>query len=151
MGIKIITDNRKVKFHYEILENIEAGIMLEGSEVKSIRDGKVNISEAYASIYGEEVFLVNAQISSYQAGNYVDHDPFRKRKLLLHKREIKRLLGAIKEKRLTLVPLKLYFKNGRVKVELILGKGKKLVDKRQTIKKRMDDRQMRRAIKEHNK
>jgi SsrA-binding protein len=151
MGIKIITDNRKARFHYEIIETFETGLVLKGSEVKSLREGKVNISEAYAGIYGEEIYLVNAHISPYQTGNFMDHEPFRKRKLLLHKAEIKRLIGTIKEKRLTLIALKLYFKKGKVKLELALAKGKKLTDKRQTIKKRMDERQIRREIKQHQR
>jgi len=149
MGIKIICENRKARFNYELLEKFEAGIVLTGSEVKSLRNGQANLGDAYGIIRGEEAFLLNAHISSYQAASYMDHDPVRTRKLLLHKREINKLIGKTKEKGLTLVPTKMYFKKGKAKVELALGKSKKGPDKRQAIKKRESDRQLRRTLKQY--
>lgn len=149
-AIKIVAENRKARFNYELLEKYEAGIVLQGSEVKSIRAGKANIGDAYGMIHNGEAFLYNAHIAAYQATHHADHNPLRIRKLLLHEVEIKKLLGKIQEKGLTFIPLKLYFKKGRAKLEMALGKSKKMIDKRQTIKRRETDRQMRRALKQRS-
>lgn len=133
---KNITVNRKAKHEYAILQTFEAGVVLKGTEVKSLRQGKANLVDSYANIKGGEIFLVGAHISVYDQGNINNHEPTRTRKLLLNKREIRKLIGKVKEKGLTLIPLKLYFKNGKVKVELALAKGKKVYDKRETIAKR---------------
>jgi SsrA-binding protein len=151
MPIKIICENKKARFNYELDQRFEAGLALLGSEVKSVRNGKANLVDAYGTIRNGEAYLLNCHIASYQPAHHLDHEPTRTRKLLLHKREIRRLIGKTQEKRLTLVPLKMYFKKGLVKVELALGKSKKTIDKRQTIKKRLQDREMRRVIKTVNK
>lgn len=146
---KVVSDNRQARFLYEILETFEAGIVLTGTEVKSIRAGKVNLRDSFAQLRGGEAFLLNAHISPHSsAGQAFNHDPRRTRKLLLHRQEINRLIGKVEQKGLTLVPLKMHLKNGRVKVELALGKGKKLHDKRETIKARQDKREMERALKQ---
>jgi len=139
-----IVQNKKARFEYEILDTIEAGIVLKGTEVKSVRLKKVNIQDAYARIKDGEAFLYGMNISPYESGNIFNHDPVRVRKLLLHKQEIKRLTGKQQEKGLTLVPLKVYWKNGKVKVLLGLAKGKTLYDKRHDIKKRDSDRELQR-------
>jgi len=139
-----IVQNKKARFEYEILDTIEAGIVLKGTEVKSVRLKKVNIQDAYARIKDGEAFLHGMNISPYESGNIFNHDPLRVRKLLLHKQEIKRLTGKQQEKGLTLVPLKVYWKNGKVKVLLGLAKGKTLYDKRHDIKKRDSDRELQR-------
>lgn len=147
-GIKIISDNRKARFLYEILESYEAGLVLMGTEVKSIRAGKVNLRDGYAIIRQGEAWLLNVHISPYQAGGtHFNHEPRRTRKLLLHKKEINRLLGKVEQQGLTLVPLKMYFKGGKVKVSIGLAKGKKIHDKRETIKRREDKRDMARVLK----
>ena len=147
-GQKIVSDNRQARYLYEILETYEAGIELVGTEVKSIRAGKVNLRDGYAFIKRGEVWLSNVHISPYQAtGNYFNHEPLRIRKLLLHRKEINKLIGQTEQKGLTLVPLKMYFKKGKVKVAIGLGKGKKLHDKRETVRKRDDRRAMARAMK----
>ncbi|WP_035588716.1 SsrA-binding protein SmpB [Hippea jasoniae] len=129
--------NRKARHDYEILETIEAGIALKGSEVKSIRMGSANLKDSYAEIKDGEVFINNFHISPYKfASAHTNHDPYRKKKLLLHKYQIRRLIGKVKEKGLTLIPLRVYSKNGKIKVELALAKGKKLYDKRRDIKER---------------
>lgn len=151
MGIKIICDNRKVRFNYEILETWEAGMVLTGSEVKSLRNGGANIGDAYAVVQGGEILLLNVHISPYKGASYNNHEPLRTRKLLLHQHQIKKLIGQVQEKGLTLIPLKMYFKDGRAKVELGLGKSKKKFDKRATIKKREEDKQIRRVMKEKNR
>ena len=149
-GYKIVSDNRQARYLYEILETHEAGIELVGTEVKSIRAGKVNLRDGYAFIKNGEVWLSNVHISPYQAtGQYFNHDPLRIRKLLLHRKEINKLIGQTEQKGLTLVPLKMYLKKGRVKVAIGLGKGKKLHDKRETAKKRDDQRAMARAMKRY--
>ena len=135
-GLKIVSLNRKARFNYFFKEFFEAGIVLKGSEVKSLRDGKANISESYASDHKGEIFLLNSHIPSYKESSYNDHDPKRKRKLLLNKREINKLIGRINREGFTLVPTKLYFKKGKAKVEIAVSKGKKLYDKRQVKKKR---------------
>lgn len=148
--IKIISDNRKARFLYEILETYEAGIELVGTEVKSIRAGKVNLADGYAFIKNGEAWLTNVHISPYQGSSqYFNHEPKRPRKLLLHRKEISQLIGKIEQKGLTLVPLKLYFKGSWVKVSIGLGKGKKLHDKRETVKRRQDQREMSRAMKRY--
>ncbi|BAY26561.1 tmRNA-binding protein SmpB [Calothrix sp. NIES-2100] len=149
-GYKVISDNRQARYLYEILETYEAGIQLTGTEVKSIRQGKVNLQDGYALIRDGEAWLINAHISPYTAsGQYFNHEPRRTRKLLLHKQEIRKLIGKVEQQGLTLVPLKLYFKRGRVKVSIALGKGKKLHDKREDLKKRQDKRDMERAMKNY--
>jgi SsrA-binding protein len=146
--VKVISDNRKARFLYEILDTYEAGIELKGTEVKSIRAGKVNLRDGYALIRNGEVWLTNVHISPYEiSGQYFNHEPRRDRKLLLHKKEINKLIGLLQEKGLTLVPLKMYLKGDWVKVLLGVGKGKKLHDKRETVKRREDQREMARALK----
>ncbi|MBK5197625.1 MAG: SsrA-binding protein SmpB [Methyloceanibacter sp.] len=148
-GGKLVAENRKARFNYEIEEKLEAGIQLLGSEVKSLRTGKANIADAYASSEGGELYLINAHIAEYTQSGRAHHDPTRRRKLLLHRREVGRLAGAIQKEGMTLVPLKLYFNaRGIAKVELGLGKGKKLHDKRETEKKRDWDRQKGRLMRE---
>jgi SsrA-binding protein len=141
-GIKIIAQNRKARHEYEILQTVEAGIVLVGTEVKALRAGKVNLGDSYAEIKRGEVWLVKMHIGPYEMGNRMNHEPFRRRKLLLNRREIRKLQPKLDEGGRTLVPLKIYFKRGRVKVELGLGKGKKLYDKRDDKAKRDAERQM---------
>jgi SsrA-binding protein len=146
---KLIAENRRARFNYDIEEKLEAGIQLTGSEVKSLRTGKANIAESYASDEGGELYLINAHIAEYAQAARDGHAPTRPRKLLLHKREIDRLLGAIQRQGMTLVPLKLYFNaRGIAKVELGLGRGKKIHDKRDTEKKRDWERQKGRLMRE---
>ena len=135
-GLKIISNNRKARFNYFFKEFFEAGIVLKGSEVKSLRDGKANISESYAIDNNGEIFLVNSHIPAYKESSYNNHDPKRNRKLLLNKREINKLIGRVNREGFTLIPTKLYFKRGKAKVEIAVAKGKKLHDKRHAIKKR---------------
>lgn len=144
--IKLVADNRRARHEYHLMETIEAGIMLTGSEVKSARAGKVQLRDAYASVDNNELFLHNAHISPYAWSNNSSYDPTTVRKLLVHRREINRLLGKTREKGLTLVPTKMYFKNGKLKVELALAKGKQLHDKREAIKKRDQEAEARAAI-----
>ncbi|MBI2067226.1 MAG: SsrA-binding protein SmpB [Deltaproteobacteria bacterium] len=146
-GKKIIVDNRKAGFRYLLLERFEAGLALRGSEVKSLRDGKVNLGDSYVVGHQGELVLINCHISPYTAASYTNHEPLRTRKLLLHAEEIERLLGKMKEKGLTLIPTKLYFKNGRVKCEIALAKGKKLHDQREELRKKAHVREIERAIK----
>ena len=140
-GLKIISNNRKARFNYFLSEFFEAGIVLTGSEVKSLRDGKANISESYAFDVAGEFFLVNSHIPSYKESSYNNHDPKRNRKLLLNKREINKLLGRVNREGYTLIPTKLYFKKGKAKVEIAVAKGKKQYDKRHTKKQRDWDRE----------
>ncbi len=142
--IKIIGTNRKANFQYELLDRIEAGIVLKGTEVKSLRESKVNLQESYARFIGNELWLLNCHISEYKYGNLNNHDPLRDRKLLMTKRELRKLKSKLQEKGLTLVPVKIYFKSSLVKLELALAKGKKLYDKRETIKKRDTERKLKR-------
>ena len=135
-GLKIISINRKAKFNYFLEEFYEAGIVLKGSEIKSLRDGKVNISESYAFDNNGEIYLINSHIPLYKESSYNNHNPKRNRKLLLNKREIDKLLGRIHREGFTLIPTKMYFKKGKAKVEIAVAKGKKQYDKRQAIKKR---------------
>jgi len=148
MGEKIIALNRKARQNYEIIESLEAGIVLTGTEVKSLREGRMNLKDSYARVQNGEVFLVSAHISPYSHGNVQNHDPLRDRKLLLHKAEIKRLTGKTEAKGLTLVPLKVYFSRGRVKLQLALARGKRQYDKRETIKRREAEIEMKRELKQ---
>jgi SsrA-binding protein len=141
-----IARNRRPRNDYHILDTWEAGIVLTGSEVKSLRNGKANITDAYGIVREGEVQLLNLHISPYEQASYFNHEPTRTRKLLLHKREIKKMIGAVERQGLTLVPLELYFKRGKVKVALGLGKGKKLYDKRADEKRRDDERDIERAV-----
>lgn len=145
-GRKIICVNKKARFDYEIDDLYEAGLSLVGTEVKSLREGRVNLKDAYADIQQGEVYLVNAHIDPYEQGNRNNHDPERPRKLLLHKQEIKRLIGKTQERGLTLIPTRMYFTGGRVKVEIGLAKGKKNYDKRQDLKRRTAQRDIERAL-----
>lgn len=146
--IKIVSDNRQARYLYEILETYEAGLQLTGTEVKSIRAGKVNLRDGYALIRKGEAWLLNVHISGYEAsGAYFNHEPRRSRKLLLHRREISKLIGQIEQKGLTLIPLKMYIKGNWIKVSLGLARGKKIHDKRETLKRRQDEREMARALK----
>ena len=140
-GLKIISNNRKARFNYFFKEFFEAGIVLKDSEVKSLRDGKANISESYAFDEQGELYLVNSHIPSYKESSYNNHDPKRNRKLLLNKREINKLIGRINREGYTLIPTKLYFRKGKAKVEIAVAKGKKQYDKRHTKKKRDWDRE----------
>ena len=135
-GLKIISNNRKARFNYYFTEFFEAGLVLESSEVKSLRDGKVNISESYAFDSNGEFFLVNSHIPSYKESSYNNHDPKRNRKLLLNKREINKLMGRINREGFSLIPTKMYFKRGKAKIEIAVAKGKKQYDKRLVKKKR---------------
>jgi SsrA-binding protein len=148
MAEKLITDNRKARFEYQLLDRFEAGLVLTGTEVKSLRDGRATLGQAYADVRDGEVWLHGAEIAIYDQGNRANHEPTRARKLLLHRREIERLHADLREKGLTLVPTKLYFKEGRVKVELALARGKDVRDKRRTVADRDAKRQMERALKE---
>lgn len=147
MGEKLICQNKKAFHNYSIEETYQAGVSLLGSEVKSLREGKANLGDSYGDIKRSEVFLVDAHISPYPQANRLNHDPLRTRKLLLHKKEIKRLIGKVEQRGYTLIPIKLYFVNGKVKVDLALAKGKKLFDKRETLKKRTMEREMERGRK----
>ena len=146
--LKVVAENRKARFNYEIGDTFEAGIALTGSEVKSLRSGKATIAESYADARGGELWLVNANIPEYlQAGPFNNHAPKRPRRLLLHQREIERLAGAVEREGMTVVPLKLYFnERGRAKVEIAVARGKKLHDKRETLKKRSWDREKGRLL-----
>jgi SsrA-binding protein len=145
---KTIARNRRARFDYHILETWEAGLVLTGTEVKALRAGKANISDAYAVVNGGEVFLLNLNIPPYEQGNRYNHEPTRTRKLLLHRREIRRMIGAVERQGLTLVALELYFKKGVAKVALALGKGKQLHDKRATERERDDAREMARVVRD---
>lgn len=144
---KSVCVNRKARHDYFIEESYEAGLVLKGSEVKSLRDGKANLKDSYARILKGEAFLLNAHISPYPAANQFNHEPDRTRKLLLHKQELRRLTGKVKERGLTLIPLRLYFKDGRAKVELGLARGKKLFDKRETLRRKVAQREVERSLK----
>ena len=142
-----IAENRKAFHDYHLMESFEAGVVLLGTEVKAIREGRVNLRDSFARVEDGEVYLYNVNISPYSHRGYADHEPLRKRKLLLHRDEIRKLIGKTVEKGMTLVPVRLYFKKGRVKVAVSLAKGKKDYDKRETIKRREVDRETRAAIK----
>jgi SsrA-binding protein len=149
-GEKLVADNRKARHEYELLERIEAGIVLQGTEVKALREGRATIQRAYADVRGNEAWLVGANIASYDKGGFANHEPERDRKLLLHRREIDRLRGRVQEQGLTLVPTRLYFKDGRAKFEIAIARGKQVRDKRRDISKREADRQIERALKSRN-
>jgi len=151
MSEKNFAQNRKARHDYHVEETYEAGIALQGTEVKSIRAGKVNLRDSFARVDKGELFLYNMHISPYEQGNIANHDPIRTRKLLMHKMEIKRFIGLMKEKGYTLVPLKLYLKNGKIKVELGLAKGKKLYDKRKTLQEKTAKREIERAFRDRQK
>ena len=146
-GTKLISDNRRARHDYHLLERFEAGIVLTGSEVKSLRQGRVSLQQAYADVREGEAWLVGAHIDTYDQAGIQNHEPERDRKLLLHRRELDSLYGKVREKGLTLVPLRLYFKDGRAKVELALARGKEQRDKRSDIAKRDANRQIERALK----
>jgi len=140
--IKIIGTNRKANFLYEIFTRYEAGLSLLGTEVKSLRDSKINLTEAYAKFLGSELWLINCHISEYKFGNINNHDPLRNRKLLLNKRELRKIKSALEEKGLTMVPIKVYFKGSKIKIEIATARGKKLYDKRESLKKRDTERKL---------
>jgi SsrA-binding protein len=147
-GIKVLADNRQARFQYEFLEVLEAGIALTGTEVKSIRAGKINLRDSYGLIRNGEAWLLNTHISAHATtSSYFNHEPTRTRKLLLHKKEIRQLVGKVDQQSLTLVPVKMYLKNGKVKVSIALARGKKLYDKREDLKKKDDQRDIARAMK----
>jgi SsrA-binding protein len=146
-GIISVARNKRARHDYEILETWEAGLMLSGTEVKSLRDGRAQVTDAYAVVKDGELWLLNAHIAPYAHGNIWNHDPLRTRKLLLHRKEILKLIGQVERKGLTLVALELYFKNGRAKVRIGLARGKKLHDKRADLKEKDDQRDMQRALK----
>jgi len=146
-----IADNRKAFHDYHILETFEAGIVLQGTEVKAIREGRVNLRDSYARVEQDEVFLYNVHISAYEHRGYADHEPTRRRKLLLHRQEIRKLIGKTVERGMTLVPTRMYFKNNRVKIAVGLAKGKQAHDKRETIRRREIDRETRAAVKQRQR
>jgi SsrA-binding protein len=146
-----IAENRKAFHDYHVLETFEAGIALLGTEVKAIREGRVNLRDSFGRVEDGEVFVLNIHISPYSHRGYADHEPLRRRKLLLHRQEIRKLIGKTTERGMTLVPLRLYFKNGRVKMALALAKGKKEYDRRETIKRRETERETRAAVKERQR
>ena len=141
-----IARNKRASHDYHILDTWEAGLVLTGTEVKALRQGKANLTDAYGNVRDGEVFLLNLHIGQYEQGNVFNHEPTRTRKLLLHKREIRRLIGSVEREGLTLIPLDLHFSDGRVKVSIALAKGKKLHDKREDIRRRDDEREMARAV-----
>ena len=147
-GHKIITNNRKASFLYTLSEKFEAGMVLVGSEVKSLRDGRANLSDSYVDTRHGELYLFNAHISPYTAANLFNHEPLRPRKLLLHAQEVEKLLGRMRERGFTVVPTRMYFKNGRAKCEIALAKGKKLHDKRESIKRKEQERVISRTLRE---
>jgi SsrA-binding protein len=146
-GEKLIIDNRRARHDYELLDRFEAGLVLTGTEVKSLRQGRVTLGQAFGDVRDGEVWLIGAEIAHYEQGNIANHEPMRDRKLLLHRGEIASLYGKIREKGLTLVPTRMYWKDGRAKVELALARGKQRIDKRRDIAKRDADRQIERALK----
>jgi len=150
-GVKIVCQNRKARHDYFILDQYEAGMVLLGTEVKSLRLGRANIRDSYATVRGGEVFLYNMHIGAYPFAAHGNHEPLRPRKLLLHKKEIKRLTGKIKEKGQTLIPLQVHFKDGKAKVTLALATGKRKYDKREAIRKREEKRELDRAKRERSK
>jgi len=147
MAEKLIADNRRARFDYQLLDRFEAGIVLQGTEVKALRDGRASLAQAYAEVRDGEAWLVGAEIQPYGHGNVANHEPLRDRKLLLHRRELESLQGKVRERGLTLVPTRLYWKDGRAKVELAVARGKQTVDKRRDIARRDAQRQIERALK----
>jgi SsrA-binding protein len=146
-GTKLIAENRRARHDYQLLDRFEAGMVLTGTEVKSLRDGRVTLAQAYADVRDNEVWLIGAEIATYDQGNSQNHEPKRDRKLLLHRGEIASLVGKVREKGQTIVPTRLYFKDGRVKIELALARGKEKGDKRRDIADRESKRQIERALK----
>lgn len=146
MGVKVIATNKKARYEYFLLDTYEAGIELRGSEIKSIRARQVSLAEAYVQVDGEEAYLINAHIAPYELANRFNHDPKRNRRLLLHKKEIRNLWDDVRQKGLTIIPVRMYLKNGRAKLEIAVAKGKKTRDKRQEIQKRDQEREMNRRI-----
>ena len=146
-GETIIADNRKARHEYHVLDTFEAGLALRGTEVKAMREGRANLTDAYCRIERGEAYLVGAHVGQYSHGGSASHDPVRPRKLLLHRDELSKLLGKTTEKGMTIVPLRMYFKNGRAKIAIALAKGKRLYDKRETIKRREAERETRAAMK----
>ena len=144
--IKVLSDNRSAGHNYQLLERYEAGVALTGTEVKAAKDGKIQLKDSFAEVAGNEAWLMNAHISQYSHGNRENHEPTRRRKLLLHRREIDKLLGTTREKGLTLIPTKMYLKNGRIKCELALAKGKKLHDKREAERSRTAEAEARQEM-----
>ena len=144
---RIIADNRKARHDFHLLETFEAGLALVGTEVKAIREGRVNLRDSFAKVQGAEVFVHNVHIGAYSSRGYADHEPLRPRRLLLHRHEIRKLIGKTTERGMTIVPVRMYFKDGRVKMAISLAKGKKDVDRRETIKRRETERETRAAIK----
>lgn len=149
--IKILSDNRSAGHHYALSDRVEAGLVLTGTEVKAAKDSKIQLKEAFAEVVGNEAWLVNAHISKYSHGNIMNHEPVRRRKLLLHRSEIDKLLHTTREKGLTLIPTKIYLKNGLVKVELAVGRGKKIHDKRESERAREMQAEARAAIARHSR
>ncbi|HBI55894.1 MAG TPA: SsrA-binding protein [Firmicutes bacterium] len=149
--IKVIAENRKARHEYHIEDVIEAGLVLQGTEVKSIRGRRVNLKDSFAKVENNEVFLYGMHISPYEQGNRFNHDPLRVRKLLLNRSEIRRLIGITREKGMALIPLRMYFRRGRVKLELAVARGKKLYDKRQDLAERTAQRDIERAFRERHK
>jgi SsrA-binding protein len=149
--VKILASNRKAYHDYHIEDTLEAGVVLMGSEIKSIRAGQMNLRESYAVFQRGELWLMNSHVSIYDPASRENHEPRRERKLLLHRRQLNKLIGQLQEKGLTLIPLKVYLKNGRAKVELGLARGKKLYDKREAMKARDDRRQIEQALSHHQK
>ena len=150
-AIKIICQNKQARRNFFIDDTYEAGMVLVGTEVKALREGRANLTDSYAAVKDDEVFLHDMHISPYTHGNRYNHEPRRRRKLLLHRREIRRIYGKTREKGFALIPLKVYFKNGKAKVEIGIGKGKKLYDKREDLKRRDDKRDMERALREKHR
>jgi SsrA-binding protein len=148
-GRKIVAENRTVSYKYHILERFEAGLVLTGTEVKALREARANIRDAYGLVRRGEAWLINCHISPYSHSGYVSHQPLRDRKLLLHREEIGKLRGRVEEKGLTLVPIRLYFRNGRAKVELALVKGKKVWDRRAEVRRRTADREIEQELKRY--
>jgi SsrA-binding protein len=148
---RVIAENRKAHYDYHLLETFEAGIVLIGTEVKAIREGRVNLRDSFGRIEGGEIFLHGVHIGSYSSRGYADHEPLRPRKLLLHRQEIRKLIGKVTERGMTIVPVTMYFKDGRVKIAVSLAKGKQAHDRREAIKRRETDRETRAAIKDRQR
>jgi SsrA-binding protein len=146
MGIKVVATNRKASHEYFLLETLEAGLVLQGSEIKSLRAGRISLAEAYVRVENGEAWLVEAHIAPYEQAARQNHDPKRERKLLLHRKEIYRLEGEVRQKGVTIIPLKVYLKDGRAKIEIAIAKGKKLYDKREAIARRDAEREMERHL-----
>ena len=148
---RIIADNRKAQHDFHLIETFEAGVALVGTEVKAIREGRVNLRDSFARVDGGDIYVHNVHIGAYSSRGYADHEPLRPRKLLLHRQEIQKLIGKTTERGMTMVPVRMYFKNGRVKIAISLAKGKKDYDRRETIKRREIDRETRAAVKERGR